>query len=58
MFNERKTSKYDQGISRFEKEPNKASRNKTINIKTINRKLNSQLNTVGERICELKDRYE
>lgn len=33
MFNKRKTWKYDQGISRFEKEPNKASRNKTINIK-------------------------
>ena len=33
MFNEWKTCKHDQGISTFPKKPNKASRNRTVNIK-------------------------
>lgn len=33
MFNKREICKYDQGISIFAKESNKASRNKTVKIK-------------------------
>lgn len=33
MFNKRETYKYDQEIDTFAKKPNKASRNRTVNIK-------------------------
>lgn len=58
MFNKRETCKYYQRISTFAKQPNKASRNRTVNIKILNRKLNSQLNIGKGRIFDQKNKHE